>query len=109
MAIDSVEPGSSCLQNFISEFDAYTAAVAREMNDHRMKHIRNVEDYLTLRRDTCGVAPSLAIIESGLDLPADVLHHPVVANLTKGAIKLIGTINVRYIVHVANSVFNFFF
>jgi Delta6-protoilludene synthase len=73
------------------------------MEDHRMKRIRNVEGYLALRRDTCGVASTLSIIEFGLDLPEDVLRHPIVANLTEGAVKLIGIINVRCFIYFASS------
>ena len=102
-AISSVEPDSACLRNFISEFDAYTSAVISEMEDHRTKRVRNVEDYLALRRDTCGVASTLSIIEFGLDLPADVLRHPIVASLTEGAVKLIGIINVRCSINFVNS------
>jgi Delta6-protoilludene synthase len=93
-AVSTVEPGSACLHNFVSEFDAYTAAVIRGMEDHRGKSVRNVTDYLALRRDTCGVASTLAIVEFGLDLPDHVLKHPIVVSLREGAIKLIGIINV---------------
>ena len=93
-AMNTVEPGSACLHNFVSEFDAYTTAVIFEMEDHRAKSIRSVVDYLILRRDTCGVASTLAIIEFGLDLPDHVLNHPVIVSLREGAIKLIGIINV---------------
>jgi hypothetical protein len=72
------------------------------MEDHRIKRVRNVEDYLALRRDTCGVASTLSIIEFGLDLPADVLRHPIVASLTEGAVKLIGIINVRRFTYFAS-------
>ena len=94
-AVGTVEPGSACLHNFVAEFDAYTRAVIEEMEDHRAKSVRNVADYILLRRDTCGVASTLAIIEFGLDLPDYVLRHPVVVSLREGAIKLIAVINVR--------------
>lgn len=93
-AIDSVEQGSTCLQNFITEFEAYIVAVTRESEDQDIKHVRNVKDYLALRRDTSGAAPALSILEFGLDLPQDVLRHPVVASLTEDAINLIAIVNV---------------
>lgn len=92
-AIDSVEQGSTCLQNFITEFEAYIVAVTRESEDQDIKHVRNVKDYLALRRDTSGAAPALSILEFGLDLPQDVLRHPVVASLTEDAINLIAIVN----------------
>lgn len=110
-AVSTVEPDSACLHNFVSEFDAYSAAVIREMEDHRTKSVRNVADYLALRRDTCGAAPSLVIIEFGLDLPDYVLKHPVVASLREGAIKLIAIINVcrAYFTTQSSCVKKFFF
>jgi hypothetical protein len=52
-------------------------------------------DYLALRRDTCGVMSTLAIVEFGLDLPDYVLKYPIVVSLREGAIKLIGIINIH--------------
>jgi hypothetical protein len=108
-ATDSVKPGSVCLQNFISGFEAYCTAVIHEMEDHRSKRVRNVEDYLALRRNTSGVAPTLSIIEFGLDLPMDVLQYPTVASLTECAINLIAIVNVRWFIYSRVSVFNLFF
>jgi hypothetical protein len=97
-AKDTASSDFACLDRFILEFDAFTAAVVKEAGDHGSKRVRDVEDYIDLRRDTSGVGATLAIIEFGLKLPTDVLQHPTVASLTADAIKLISLINVRVVI-----------
>ncbi len=67
--------------HFIEEWDAYTAAVVQEAND-RVRHIyRTFEEYLQIRRLSSGCLPSFTLCEFGLDLPEDVLNHPMLTEL----------------------------
>lgn len=93
-AIKIVGADAPCLQHFISGFDAYTSAVVVEAEDRYNCHVRNIKDYLTLRKDTAACKPTLSIVEFGLGLPDEVLQHPVVAALTDSASELIGVTNV---------------
>ncbi|TFK35656.1 isoprenoid synthase domain-containing protein [Crucibulum laeve] len=80
---------SNCLDHFIANMNAYTKAIGQEAEERKNKHLRGVEDYLLLRRDTGAARPALALLEFGLELPDSVLYHPVVAELTDITIVLL--------------------
>jgi len=46
-------------------------------------HIRSVEDYFAVRRKTVGAKPSFAICELYLNIPDDVMKHPVIMKLSE--------------------------
>ena len=53
----SVVGDPPAMERFISEFDAYTKSVILEAEDRVAGHQRSVNDYMILRRDTCGAKP----------------------------------------------------
>ncbi|KDR78286.1 hypothetical protein GALMADRAFT_266794 [Galerina marginata CBS 339.88] len=87
------KPGSPCFEHFIATSETYLHAVTQEAEDRASERIRSVDDYLDLRRDTCGARPTLAFIEFGLELPAEVTSHPVIVSLTEAAVDLIILVN----------------
>ena len=58
--------------------------------------ILDLEDYIILRRDTSGLKPCWALIEyaGGLDLPEEVLEHPIVQSLEEATNDLVSWSNV---------------
>jgi hypothetical protein len=72
----------------------YLNAVAEEAEDRVHNRVRPVENYLRLRRDTCGARPTLVLFEFGLDLPNEVILHPMLVSLTQDAVDLIILVNV---------------
>lgn len=94
-ATDFVPHGSSCLTHFVEEWDAYTAAVVWEADDRTRRIYRTFEEYLQIRRLSSGCLPSFTLCEFGLDLPEDVMHHPLLAELRQQATDLIAIGNVR--------------
>jgi len=72
----------------------YLRGVTQEAEDRACNRIRKIDDYLRLRRDTCGARPTLALTEFGLDLPDEVLAHPILVSLTQAAVDLIILVNV---------------
>lgn len=68
---------------------AYAKAVVQRAADRRLKHIRSVEEYFEVRRDTIGAKPSFALIELDMNLPDETVKHPVVEELTILAIDMI--------------------
>ncbi|KAF9040486.1 terpenoid synthase [Hymenopellis radicata] len=52
-------------------------------------HLRNVESYLEVRRDTIGAKPSFALLQLDLDLPPGFLADPIVQDMTILAIDLL--------------------
>jgi len=89
-------PGSACFERFVACSETYLHAVTQEAHDRADRKIRCIEDYMILRRDTCGARPTLALIEFGLDLPEEVTSHPVMVSLLNCAVDLIICVNVSY-------------
>lgn len=102
-------PGSPCFDHFISTSERYLRSVVTEAEDRAANHVRTLEEYFPLRRDTCGACPTLALIEFGLDLPEEVTSHPVVASLTQDAVDLIILVNVSSLDKFKRSFLTFYF
>lgn len=68
----------------------------QEAEDRAKGHIRNLEDYFEVRRGTVGVEPSFAVGELYLNIPQEVIDHPVIAKLKEIAIDLITIANDIY-------------
>jgi hypothetical protein len=64
-------------------------SLVQKDKDHTQKHIRTINEYLELRRDTIGVKPAFAILEIGLDLPDEAVCHPVINELSNLAREMI--------------------
>jgi hypothetical protein len=78
--------------------EEYVHSVTEEAKDRMHNRVRPLEDYLRLRRLTCGGAPTLGLFEFGLDLPNEVICHPTLVSLTKDGIELIFIVNVSPII-----------
>ncbi|KAH9065032.1 terpenoid synthase [Lactarius vividus] len=68
-------------KRFIETFDAFLQAVAQEAADRAQKHIRNIQDYLAIRRDTTALRPCFAVLEFDMNLPDKAVRHPVIEEL----------------------------
>ena len=68
--------------------------MVEEAEDRVHNRIRPVQDYLRLRRDTCGARPTLTLFEFGLNLPNEVTSHSILVSLTQDAVDLIILVNV---------------
>ncbi|KAK0214397.1 terpenoid synthase [Armillaria fumosa] len=68
-------------KHFIEGFVGYGNAVVQEAKDRQRLHIRNVQDYLDVRRFTIGTCSAFALMELGYELPGEVRHHPTVVAL----------------------------
>ena len=74
--------------------DAYLQAVVQEAADRTQKHIRNIQDYLEVRRDTTAAKSCFAILELDMNLPDEAIHHPVIEELCILSIDMIIVVNV---------------
>jgi len=70
-------------------------SVVQQAEDRDNKHIRTVESYLEVRRDTIGAKPSFALLELEMDLPDDVFNHPTLEKLRMLVIDMLCIGNVR--------------
>jgi hypothetical protein len=85
----------SSQRHFLDSYTAYLRAVVVEALDREQGHCRGIDDYLRLRRDTCGAQSAFAIYEMGMNLPDDVYNHPVIAELVECIVELILVDNVK--------------
>ena len=82
------------IERFISDFDAYTKSIIVEAEDRVAGHQRTVNDYLALRRDTCGAKPTFSFFALGLNIPDEVFENPLMISLIENATDLIAVTNV---------------
>ncbi|KAG2346537.1 terpenoid synthase [Suillus weaverae] len=80
---------SSSQRHFLDSYTAYLRAVVVEARDREHSHCRSVDDYLKLRRDTCGAKSAFAIYEMGMEFPDEVFYHPIIAELVECIVELI--------------------
>lgn len=79
LAIKTATPTSQ--RRFLETFGHYMDAVVQQAEDRTRHHIRGLDSYLEVRRDTIGAKPSFAILELEMDLPDDVFSHPLLESL----------------------------
>ncbi|KAH9071470.1 terpenoid synthase [Lactarius deliciosus] len=87
LAIKSASPQAQ--KRFIKASGAYAQAVVQQAADRRHKHIRSVQGYFEVRRDTIGARPAFALIELDMNLPDEAVHHPVIEEMSMLAIDMI--------------------
>ncbi|KAH8829192.1 isoprenoid synthase domain-containing protein [Flagelloscypha sp. PMI_526] len=78
-------------QRFIETFDAFFQCVTQQAIDRRNGEIPDLESYIIMRRDTSGCRPCWALIEYGnnLDIPEDVMDHPLLRSMGDAANDLV--------------------
>lgn len=80
----------------MSTFDLFFQAVTIQAIDRKEGVIPDLESYIAVRRDTSGCKPCWALIEyaNNLDIPDEVMDHPIIANLDQAANDLVTWSNV---------------
>lgn len=78
-AIEVSSPAAQ--ERFIVKFSEYVYAVIDEASDRAKGRVREVEDYLKLTRLTAGGYPSFLAVEAGLNIPNEVMAHPILESL----------------------------
>ncbi|KAJ7071622.1 terpenoid synthase [Mycena amicta] len=69
-------------RRFVDAFQQYMDAVVQQADDRSSSRIRNVDSYFEVRRDTIGAKPAFAVSEIHLNIPDEIIAHPIVAKLT---------------------------
>ncbi|KDQ58781.1 hypothetical protein JAAARDRAFT_47108 [Jaapia argillacea MUCL 33604] len=82
-------PGAE--RRFIETFDAFFLAVYQQAIDRKNGVVPDLESYIDLRRDTSGCRPCWALIEYAynLDIPDEVMNHPLIQSLGDAANDLV--------------------
>jgi hypothetical protein len=83
-------------QRFIETFDFYFQAVTKQALDRESDEIPDLESYIALRRDSSGCKLCFTFIEyaNNLDIPDDVMDHPLLRSLVEAANDLVSWANV---------------
>jgi hypothetical protein len=84
------------MERFIIDFEAYTKSIILEAEDRVANHQRTVNDYIVLRRDTCGAKPTFSFFGLGLNIPNAVFDNPLMVSLIENATDLIAITNVSH-------------
>ena len=84
------------IERFISDFDDYLKSVVVETEDRVTGNLRTVDDYVILRRDTCGAKPTFSCLGLGLQIPNEVFENPFIICLLDNAADFIFISNVSY-------------
>ncbi|KAF9010031.1 isoprenoid synthase domain-containing protein [Cyathus striatus] len=85
----TASPGAQ--QRFIETFDFFFQSVTQQAIDRKHSVIPDLESYIALRRDTSGCKPCWALIEyaNNLDIPDEVMDHPLIRSLGEAANDLV--------------------
>ncbi|KAH8991186.1 terpenoid synthase [Lactarius akahatsu] len=73
-------------RRFIKSFAEYAYSIIEETSDRNAGRVRNITDYLELRRRTAAVYSTLFLVELGIDIPDEVMTHPAMVSLLSLAI-----------------------
>lgn len=78
--------------------DLFFIAVAKQSDDRANGRIPDLESYITVRRDTSGCKPCFALIEyaARIDLPDEVMSHPVIMAMEEATNDLVTWSNVNH-------------
>lgn len=85
----TASPGTQ--QRFLETFDFFFQSVTQQAADRASGSIPDLESYIALRRDTSGCKPCWALIEyaNNLNLPDEVMDHPIIRSLGEAANDLV--------------------
>ena len=72
---------ASSQRQFIDGFQMFMDAIVQQAVDRSTDHIRDIDSYLSVRRNTIGAMPAFALCGLYLDIPDSVIKHPVIAKL----------------------------
>ena len=86
------------VERFIANFDTYMRSMILEAEDRAVGHVRTVNDYMILRRNTCAARPTFAFYGLGLNIPSEVFDNPHMISLIENAADLVALTNVSHFI-----------
>ena len=84
------------LERFISDFDSYIKAVLLETEDRATGHLRPIDEYIVLRRDTVAARAIFSYLGLGLNIPDAVFDNPIMISLLENRNDLLAIVNVSH-------------
>jgi hypothetical protein len=100
--------GPGCTERFIQNMDLFFQSVISQTRDRAQGVIPDLESYIIVRRDNSGCKPCFQLAEfaAGIDLPEEVLQHPIIQSLEEATNDLVTWSNVRFLLCSLCSNFN---
>ena len=88
-------PGAQ--KRFVHTIGLFFKAVTVQARDRAAGIIPDLEDFIAARRNNSGCRPCWALIEyaNGLDLPDEVMEHPIIQSLDEATNDMVAWSNVR--------------
>ncbi|KAG6894724.1 hypothetical protein C0992_004965 [Termitomyces sp. T32_za158] len=80
----------------IQSLESCITALVQQAKDRALDYIRNIDEYLPVRRETIGANPALIILEFQLNLPERFFEDPVIQRLNNACVDLIVLSNDLY-------------
>ncbi|KAJ7650985.1 terpenoid synthase [Roridomyces roridus] len=80
-AIRTVTP--SAQRRFLDAFQHFINSVVQQAADREATYIRDVDSYMLVRRGTIGAKPAFVLCEMHMNIPDDIMEHPVVVRLSE--------------------------
>lgn len=77
-------------------FQYYMDGIVQQAIDRDQHHIRDVDTYFALRRQTIGTAPSYGLIDMYFNIPDHMIQHPHVQDMSDLATDMISMCNDIY-------------
>ncbi|KAG6867460.1 hypothetical protein C0993_002527 [Termitomyces sp. T159_Od127] len=73
----------------VKSLEAYTISVVQQAQDRALDYVRDIDEYLPVRRRTIGVKPAFVVLEFCLNLSDQILEDPIIQRLTNVCVDLI--------------------
>ncbi|KDQ10835.1 hypothetical protein BOTBODRAFT_115253 [Botryobasidium botryosum FD-172 SS1] len=95
-AVESATPG--CRRRFIETMDLYVRAAYQQVVNRTTNDEPSIESFIQMRRDISALRPIWAVVEFalGVDLPDEVIEHPILQRLAIYANDLVSWCNDLY-------------
>ena len=81
-------------KRFIESMHEYLEGVVQESIDKKHCRILDINSYIDARRRTSAVKPSFSVYELGLDIPDEVMSHPIMQEMILTVVDLVAFSNV---------------
>ncbi|KAG6879126.1 hypothetical protein C0992_005013 [Termitomyces sp. T32_za158] len=78
---------------FIKSFDDFTKAVVTQAHDRALEYVRDIDEYLPIRRETIGAKQAFIALEFDLNLPDEVFEDPIIQSVIDACSDLISLDN----------------
>ncbi|KAF9067337.1 terpenoid synthase [Rhodocollybia butyracea] len=76
-------------RRFIETYQLYVNSVVQQAIDRTDNHIRDANSYFQVRRDTIGAKPAFTLLEFTMDIPDEVMEHPMIREFIIGCVDML--------------------